>query len=175
MVVRRDARREALAHAGGRVRARPWRHRAGHVEADGGTRVGAEVPGRDHGRRRPTREARHGAEGVGGPDRCRLPRPLLHELRRGGRPARSGDHHGTAQSGEGRSRQRAGERAREGGAHPALQGVVSSRARGRHGEPRAQCAPGCDQLGAVPGSAAPDELAVPPLRRHDPNQGGNQT
>ena len=35
----------------------------GHIEADGGTRVGAEVPGRDRGRRRPTSSTQTGCVG----------------------------------------------------------------------------------------------------------------
>ena len=124
------------------------------------------VAGRD-----PTREARHSAEARGGFKRCRLPRSLLHQLRRGGRLTRSGHDQGTTQSGKGRPRQRTGHRAREGRAHPAVQGVVSPRACDRDGEPGAQCAPRRNQLGTVPGSTAPHELAVPPLRRHDPNEG----
>jgi hypothetical protein len=46
-------------------------------------------------------------------------------------------------------------------------------ARNRHGQPRAQYASRRDQLGTIPGSAASDELSVPPLRDHDSHQGGN--
>ena len=72
VVVRRDARWQAMAHARGRICARAWRHGAGHVEAGGGARLGAEVPGRNHGRPDPRipptkPDAGRGADGGGIP------------------------------------------------------------------------------------------------------------
>ena len=56
---------------------------------------------RDHGGTRSARTADDTA-GRGRPDRRRIPRPLLRELRGGGRLRRSGDDQGSAQGGEGR-------------------------------------------------------------------------
>ena len=61
------------------------RDRADHVEADGGARLGAEVPGRNRGRTRSARRRRPSQTRTGGADGRGLPRPVLHELRRGRR------------------------------------------------------------------------------------------
>ena len=55
------------------------------------------------------------AEAGGRRDGRRLPRPVLHELRRGGGPARSGDDQGPAQGDQGSARRSAGRRAGKAG------------------------------------------------------------
>ena len=72
--------------------------------------MGAEVSRGDHGGPRSTRHTER-AEAGRRLDGCRLPRPVLHELRRSGRAARPSHGQQSAEGDQASARRSAGERA----------------------------------------------------------------